>query len=82
MLPTHRQATLVFAHFLTVNITCNRHLSPFGYIVLHFNVFSCLPQAPYEEIKRVIKEASKGPMKGILGYTEDQVNIFPFQDPA
>uniref|UniRef100_A0A8C8K4Q8 Glyceraldehyde-3-phosphate dehydrogenase n=1 Tax=Oncorhynchus tshawytscha TaxID=74940 RepID=A0A8C8K4Q8_ONCTS len=29
--------------------------------------------APYEEIKRVIKEASKGPMKGILGYTEDQV---------
>uniref|UniRef100_A0A8C8K742 Glyceraldehyde-3-phosphate dehydrogenase n=1 Tax=Oncorhynchus tshawytscha TaxID=74940 RepID=A0A8C8K742_ONCTS len=51
----------------------NGHLSPFGYIVLHFNVFSCLPQAPYEEIKRVIKEASKGPMKGILGYTEDQV---------
>ncbi|XP_041740495.1 glyceraldehyde-3-phosphate dehydrogenase-like, partial [Coregonus clupeaformis] len=29
--------------------------------------------APYEEIKRVIKEASKGHMKGILGYTEDQV---------
>uniref|UniRef100_A0A4W5PK15 Glyceraldehyde-3-phosphate dehydrogenase n=1 Tax=Hucho hucho TaxID=62062 RepID=A0A4W5PK15_9TELE len=29
--------------------------------------------APYEEIKRVIKEASKGAMKGILGYTEDQV---------
>ncbi|XP_064876571.1 glyceraldehyde-3-phosphate dehydrogenase-like [Oncorhynchus nerka] len=29
--------------------------------------------APYEEIKRVIKEASTGPMKGIMGYTEDQV---------
>uniref|UniRef100_A0A674AZX2 Glyceraldehyde-3-phosphate dehydrogenase n=1 Tax=Salmo trutta TaxID=8032 RepID=A0A674AZX2_SALTR len=28
--------------------------------------------APHEEIKRVIKEASKGPMKGIVGYTEDQ----------
>uniref|UniRef100_A0A8C8MNU7 glyceraldehyde-3-phosphate dehydrogenase (phosphorylating) n=1 Tax=Oncorhynchus tshawytscha TaxID=74940 RepID=A0A8C8MNU7_ONCTS len=29
--------------------------------------------APYEEIKRVIKEASTGPMKGIMGCTEDQV---------
>jgi glyceraldehyde 3-phosphate dehydrogenase len=29
--------------------------------------------ASYEEIKRVMKAASEGPMKGILGYTEDQV---------
>ncbi len=29
--------------------------------------------ASYEEIKRVIKEASEGSMKGILGYTEDAV---------
>lgn len=29
--------------------------------------------ASYDEIKRVMKAASEGPMKGILGYTEDQV---------
>jgi glyceraldehyde 3-phosphate dehydrogenase len=29
--------------------------------------------ASYEEIKAVIKEASEGPLKGILGYTEDEV---------
>merc|ERR1712048_1383718 len=29
--------------------------------------------ASYDEIKKVIKEASEGSMKGILGYTEDQV---------
>ncbi|CAL8292787.1 unnamed protein product [Merluccius merluccius] len=29
--------------------------------------------ATYDEIKKVIKAASEGPMKGILGYTEDQV---------
>uniref|UniRef100_A0A8C7U9S7 glyceraldehyde-3-phosphate dehydrogenase (phosphorylating) n=1 Tax=Oncorhynchus mykiss TaxID=8022 RepID=A0A8C7U9S7_ONCMY len=29
--------------------------------------------APYDEIKKVIKAAAEGPMKGILGYTEDQV---------
>uniref|UniRef100_A0A668AY90 glyceraldehyde-3-phosphate dehydrogenase (phosphorylating) n=1 Tax=Myripristis murdjan TaxID=586833 RepID=A0A668AY90_9TELE len=29
--------------------------------------------AKYDDIKKVIKAASEGPMKGILGYTEDQV---------
>jgi len=29
--------------------------------------------ASYEEIKTAIKAASEGPLKGILGYTEDQV---------
>uniref|UniRef100_A0A6Q2X6L5 Glyceraldehyde-3-phosphate dehydrogenase n=1 Tax=Esox lucius TaxID=8010 RepID=A0A6Q2X6L5_ESOLU len=29
--------------------------------------------APYDQIKKVIKAAAEGPMKGILGYTEDQV---------
>jgi len=29
--------------------------------------------ASYDEIKRAIKEASEGSMKGILGYTEDEV---------
>jgi len=29
--------------------------------------------ATYEEIKKKVKEASEGPLKGILGYTEDQV---------
>ncbi|XP_059969645.1 glyceraldehyde-3-phosphate dehydrogenase [Mesoplodon densirostris] len=29
--------------------------------------------AKYEDIKKVMKQASDGPLKGILGYTEDQV---------
>ncbi|XP_063818502.1 glyceraldehyde-3-phosphate dehydrogenase [Pseudophryne corroboree] len=29
--------------------------------------------ATYDEIKAAVKKASEGPMKGILGYTEDQV---------
>ncbi|KAH0506437.1 Glyceraldehyde-3-phosphate dehydrogenase [Microtus ochrogaster] len=29
--------------------------------------------AKYDNIKKVVKQASKGPLKGILGYTEDQV---------
>ena len=33
--------------------------------------------ASMDEIKRVVKEASEGPLKGILGYTEDQV-IYAF----
>ena len=30
-------------------------------------------QAKYEEICAAIKEASNGPLKGILGYTDDEV---------
>ena len=30
-------------------------------------------QASYDEIKAVVKAASEGPLKGILGYTEDEV---------
>nr|NVI74042.1 glyceraldehyde 3 phosphate dehydrogenase 1 [Cucujiformia] len=29
--------------------------------------------ASYEEIKKAVKEAAEGPLKGILGYTEDEV---------
>uniref|UniRef100_A0A3Q7QHH7 Glyceraldehyde-3-phosphate dehydrogenase n=1 Tax=Callorhinus ursinus TaxID=34884 RepID=A0A3Q7QHH7_CALUR len=29
--------------------------------------------AKYDNIKKVVKQASQGPLKGILGYTEDQV---------
>nr|NVI74055.1 glyceraldehyde 3 phosphate dehydrogenase 1 [Cucujiformia] len=29
--------------------------------------------ASYDEIKKAVKEASEGPLKGILGYTEDEV---------
>lgn len=29
--------------------------------------------ASYDEIKKAIKEAAEGPLKGILGYTEDEV---------
>jgi glyceraldehyde-3-phosphate dehydrogenase/erythrose-4-phosphate dehydrogenase len=36
---------------------------------------TCRLQKPasYEEIKRVIKEAAEGPLKGILAYTDDEV---------
>ena len=30
-------------------------------------------EATYDEIKCRVKEAADGPMKGILGYTEDEV---------
>ncbi|XP_054864696.1 glyceraldehyde-3-phosphate dehydrogenase-like [Amphiprion ocellaris] len=30
-------------------------------------------QAKYDDIKKVVKAAAEGPMKGFLGYTEDQV---------
>ena len=30
-------------------------------------------QAKYDDIKKVVKAAAEGPLKGILGYTEDQV---------
>jgi glyceraldehyde 3-phosphate dehydrogenase len=29
--------------------------------------------AKYDDIEKVVKQASEGPRKGILGYTEDQV---------
>lgn len=32
------------------------------------------PQAKYDDIKRVVKAAADGPLKGILAYTEDQVH--------
>jgi glyceraldehyde 3-phosphate dehydrogenase len=35
----------------------------------------CLLEKPakYDDIKKVMKQASDGPLKVILGYTEDQV---------
>jgi glyceraldehyde 3-phosphate dehydrogenase len=34
---------------------------------------TCLLEKPvkYDDIKKVVKQASEGPLKGILGYTED-----------
>ena len=33
----------------------------------------CLLQTTYDAIKAAVKQASEGEMKGILGYTEDDV---------
>uniref|UniRef100_A0AAQ6A1P4 Glyceraldehyde-3-phosphate dehydrogenase n=1 Tax=Amphiprion ocellaris TaxID=80972 RepID=A0AAQ6A1P4_AMPOC len=38
-------------------------------VLIHLFLF----QAKYDDIKKVLKAASDGPMKGILGYTEHQV---------
>lgn len=38
--------------------------------------------ASYDEIKRVMKEASEGELKGILGYTEDEVVSQDFKGDA
>jgi len=34
----------------------------------------------YDEVKQVMKSASEGPLKGILGYTEDSVVSSDFND--
>ncbi|KAL4838045.1 hypothetical protein H8958_019246 [Nasalis larvatus] len=36
---------------------------------------TCHPEKPakYDDVKQVVKQASEGPLKGILGYTEHQV---------
>ncbi|KAH0512920.1 Glyceraldehyde-3-phosphate dehydrogenase [Microtus ochrogaster] len=38
--------------------------------------------AKYDDIKKVVKQASEGPLKGILGYTEDQVVSFDFNSDS
>ena len=38
--------------------------------------------ASYEDIKKAMKDASEGPMKGILGYTEDEVVSQDFKGDA
>lgn len=44
-----------------------------GYYGLFYLWFCLCLQAKYDDIKKVVKAASEGPMKGFLGYTEDQV---------
>ncbi|EGV91701.1 Glyceraldehyde-3-phosphate dehydrogenase [Cricetulus griseus] len=38
--------------------------------------------AKYEDIKKVVKQASEGPLKDILGYIEDQVISFDFNSDS
>ena len=57
----------------------NRKLTGMAFCVPTPNVsvvdLTCHVQnaAKYNEIKKVAKQASEGPLKGTLGYTEDQV---------
>lgn len=46
----------------------SRPSSGFNHVL---NVF--VLQAKYDDIKKVVKAAAEGPMKGFLAYTEDQV---------
>lgn len=41
--------------------------------MVNIHLFLFVLQAKYDEIKKVVKAAAEGPMKGILGYTEHQV---------
>ncbi|KAF4014221.1 hypothetical protein G4228_005625 [Cervus hanglu yarkandensis] len=56
----------------------NRKLTGMAFCVPTHNVsivdLTCRLETPakYDEIKKVVKQASEGPLKGILGYTEDQ----------
>ena len=43
-------------------------------LLLLLNNLFLPPQASYEAIKKVVKAAADGPMKGFLGYTEHQVH--------
>lgn len=45
----------------------------FYYSALRSAIFRLAKEASYDEIKAVIKEASEGEMKGILGYTDEDV---------
>ncbi|KAK7824401.1 LOW QUALITY PROTEIN: hypothetical protein U0070_025197 [Myodes glareolus] len=38
--------------------------------------------AKYDDIKKVVKQASEGPLKGVLGYTEDQVACCDFNSDS
>lgn len=40
---------------------------------MYFYWYANISQASYDEIKATVKGASEGAMKGILGYTEDDV---------
>jgi hypothetical protein len=42
------------------------------------SVVDLMKPAKYDDIKKVVKQASEGPLKGILGYTEDQVGSCDF----
>jgi glyceraldehyde 3-phosphate dehydrogenase len=57
----------------------NGKLTDMAFRVPTFNVsivdLTCRLEKPakYDDIKKVVKQASEGPLKGILGYIEDQV---------
>ncbi|XP_029402814.1 glyceraldehyde-3-phosphate dehydrogenase-like isoform X2 [Mus pahari] len=57
----------------------NRKFTGMAFCVPTHSVFvvdlSCCLEKPakYDDIKKVVKQVSEGPLKGILGYTEDQV---------
>ena len=63
----------------TVIPELNGKLTSMAFRVPTLNVsvveLTCLLEkaAKYDDIKKVVKQASEGTLKGILGYTEDQV---------
>ncbi|XP_043849304.1 LOW QUALITY PROTEIN: glyceraldehyde-3-phosphate dehydrogenase 2-like [Dromiciops gliroides] len=50
----------------------NFHVLTLDVSVLYLTCYLEKP-AKYDDIKEVVKQASEGPLKGILGYTEDQI---------
>ena len=74
ILSLHKKTDMnFFLWFIIYLISCNKCVQ------LEYN-FS-LQQAKYDDIKKVVKAAAEGPMKGILGYTDHQV-FFLFFFPS
>ncbi|XP_035309624.1 glyceraldehyde-3-phosphate dehydrogenase-like isoform X1 [Cricetulus griseus] len=67
------QNTIPVSPELNGKLTCMAFRVPVPNVPVVYLTYRLEKAAKYEDIKKVVKQASQGPLKGILGYTEDQV---------